>query len=120
MDKPKIFTKNRYGISVIKCCASCAHKLCDSRVRFCNAGEGPVPPDFLCSSWKLSEGLDNAGKGGGQVKTMEYLQYAVNAIAEESRLAYIASASRAIYKRKGIIEIRQDFEKEHGDIFMKI
>lgn len=54
--------KNRFGFEVVKCCASCAHKVIDMRYRRCgNTGER-VASDGLCGEWKMSATMNNVGK----------------------------------------------------------
>ena len=64
---------NRYGAGIVKCCASCTHKVIDTRSRICDCGGGIVKPSDLCTDWQVQKGLENAGKGGGKVKKRAYL-----------------------------------------------
>ena len=76
----KEYIKNKYCISIVKCCASCKHKgySNDERFRNCGKGLGKHRPDYLCRDcWEMSEKLENAGKGGGQVKKPSYIQYVI-------------------------------------------
>ena len=72
----KEFTKNRYCIDIVKCCASCVHRLPSKRdgVRLCAKGHGEHYLDYLCDDdWEMNPDLDNAGKGGGRVKRKAFL-----------------------------------------------
>ena len=118
MDKKKVFAKNRYGISIVKCCASCRFKKCDSRTRLCTNGEGSVPSDYLCRNWEMAYGLDNAGKGGGKVKRAAYLQYSCDVLSEENARLIEASIAKRAYMRKTLDEIRNEFIDRHGNIYV--
>ena len=60
---------NQYHIRVRKWCASCEQKEVDNEgTRICSGMMLKVPQDFICSKWQLSDGMKNAGKGGGVVR----------------------------------------------------
>lgn len=74
----KEFVKNRYGIIVVKCCASCKHReaIAGDNVRRCRRGFGKHKNNYLCGSgWEMDDSLDNAGKGGGRVKKKSYFDF---------------------------------------------
>lgn len=103
MEVHKEFFKNRFGCSIVKCCASCKHKQYDNNNRKCEIDGSAVRPDYLCSDrWEMSDKLDNAGKGGGKVKRREYL---MSVLSDKSVGLSLAS-------------IREDFEKVHGSIYV--
>lgn len=111
MEKVKIYAKNKYGISIVKCCASCKFKMCDNRLRYCIKGEGTVPTDYLCSTWEMADGLSQAGKGGGRIKEKAYLDFFLNVMEHENR--------KAAYLRKSIDDIRETYNKNFGDIYIE-
>ena len=119
MRTEKCTIKNRYGITVVMCCASCKHKRLDNNMRLCTKGEGAVPPNYICPDWEISDTFNKPYKGDGRVKTQRYLQYALDRITEDDRQAVLASAAKKIYKRVSISQIRDDFEKEYGHIYIK-
>ena len=60
---------NAYHIKVNKMCASCKHKECMSDgARVCQKMGLKVEQRFKCKQWLMSDGLKNAGKGGGEVR----------------------------------------------------
>lgn len=110
MEKPKVFTKNMYGIDVVMCCASCKYKRLDKNNRLCTIGEGPVPADYLCKNWEMNDVLAKVGRGEGRVKKREYLQHALEAsIARDAPSAQRLSGA--------ILETRSKYQKEHGGIY---
>lgn len=77
-DIAKQFVKNDYGVTIVKCCASCLHHVSDGRdkIRICRKEHRGHWMDYLCKNgWEMDKGLENAGKGNGRVKKREYIQY---------------------------------------------
>lgn len=61
--------KNAYHIKVNKMCASCKHKESQNDgTRVCAQMMIKVEQRFKCKQWLMSDGLKNAGKGGGVVR----------------------------------------------------
>lgn len=95
----KEFTTNKYGIPIVKCCASCKHHSYngDDRKRLCLQTGKTHHSSYLCGSgWRLAENLENAGRGGGKVKKRAYLQYVLT-----------EGKSKAA-----------DWEREHGSMYL--
>lgn len=68
--------RNRWGIEIRICCASCQYKEYDKKTgeRICTLTQRQVERQELCEEWHLSQGLEMAGSGGGEVKSKEYLR----------------------------------------------
>ena len=65
--------KNKRGIKVKRCCASCANKEIDEfGVRHCTLG---YASSDTCRHWRMREELRNAGTPFGVIKTREYLRH---------------------------------------------
>ena len=61
--------RNAHGCKIKKCCASCQHKCIESDgTRICAAMMIKVEQRFRCKKWQMSDGMKNAGKGGGVVR----------------------------------------------------
>ena len=61
--------RNSYGVKVKRCCASCQHKCIDADgTRICSKTMKPVKQLNRCKQWQMSDGMKNAGKGGGVVR----------------------------------------------------
>ena len=55
------FTKNKNGVTIKKCCASCAtHEPYDSEGprRLCTISQKVVQKDDLCGCWRISNAID--------------------------------------------------------------
>lgn len=120
MNKNGLKVKNRYGIEIVKCCASCKNKRCDNHARICVAGEGIVPSNYLCAQWEMDYGFDTAGRGDGRIKKRMYLDFCYRKIVEENRKAIQYANAKMIFKRKTIDEIRAEYIQEYGDIYINI
>ena len=111
MGKRKIFTKNKFGISICKCCASCMKKSFDKRLRLCTVGEGLVLPSHVCKKWVMSPYLENVGRGTGYVKRKDYLLFALDRLMENG------TAGRPVANIDSVGEVRSEFTRIHGDIY---
>ena len=61
--------RNAHGVKVKRCCASCQHKCIETvGTRVCAMMMIKVEQRFKCKQWLMSDGLKNAGKGGGVVR----------------------------------------------------
>ena len=61
--------RNAYGVKVKRCCASCQHKCIEiDGTRFCALTMIKVEQKSKCKQWQMSDGMKNAGKGGGVVR----------------------------------------------------
>ena len=118
MDKDTriVSVRNAYGYKIKSLCASCQHKCIDnSGIRVCAEMMLNVEQNFNCDSWKMSEGLNNAGKSNGKVKRREYLMF-----IQEIRIAENDDIKKGIIKakeRKTVEEIRKMFTEKFGSIY---
>lgn len=104
----KSTTTNRYGMSIVMCCASCQHSgFNNDKTRICCKGEGIVSPKSYCTEWKMRPSLDNAGKGGGRVKKKDWLNHVRSWTPEGGQLSKNALAA-----------LKEDWEKSHGSIYI--
>ena len=61
--------RNAHGIKVKKCCASCQFKFVEiDGTRICSKMQLKVGQKFKCKQWLMSDGMKNAGNGGGVVR----------------------------------------------------
>ena len=117
METPKIFTKNKYGVSIVKCCASCRFKRLDNRNRLCLVGEGTVPSSYVCRQWEMNPIYENVGKGNGNVKTSEYLHYALDRLNDDFYETLTDIHKGKFRERISLAELRREYEKKHGNIY---
>ena len=110
--------QNSHGIEVKACCASCRFKDLTRLMtsRYCTKHHKRVKPAEWCEQWALSEQLEAAGSSGGKVKRKEYLKYVLEVRSEES----LANQQGFRKPQKTIDQIREEFEKNHGSIFVEI
>ena len=111
-----MYKKNNYNIQVKKCCASCAFKELTrtNAMRICTRNNIEVSRCYVCEKWKMSKGLMMAGNPEGRVKKQEYLMYVFSVRQKEHEAGIDETLA------KSIEEIRSDYEKNHGSIFINI
>ena len=64
--------RNAHGNKVKKFCGSCQYKCIESDgTRICAAMMIKVEQRFRCKKWQMSDGMRNAGKGGGVARHKE-------------------------------------------------
>lgn len=116
MDK---YVKNRYSISIKKCCASCAHCQPESeKLRVCDAGEGIVSPKSLCASWAMKPGLANAGKGGGKIIKLEYIDFMIKKQEQENIRLKKAKMAGEREKPTPVEVFANEYEQKYGTRFI--
>ena len=120
MKTRKTNVRNCMGIKVKKCCASCQHKCVkQDGSRLCALTMQMVNPYFKCRNWEMMEKLQNTGLGNGQVKSEEYLKYALKIRIEEQE----AIEKREMEKDEqlSVIALRKRFEYNRKEsIFMEM
>lgn len=77
MEKKKSFetVRNKHGIEIRKCCASCQFRVVEESKRICVLQQKTVQMKHVCEDWKLGYRMENAGNSGGQIKRSKYLKY---------------------------------------------
>ena len=75
-----------------------------------------VRPQDACECWAMSEQLKMAGMTQGGVKRKEYLMFLVAACEDE----LLAEQAGLTVTPKSIAEVRDEFEREHGSIYVNI
>lgn len=109
-------TKNAFGVVINKCCASCTFKDLTRAVsqRRCKKTGKSVSPSGYCKQWAMSRQLQMAGRSQGKVKRKEYLMHLVAVREEELQVE-----QRGLkIKPKSIAEIRAEFERKNGSIYL--
>ena len=110
--------RNQFDIEIQKLCGSCAKRTILQMGRVCSLTGETVECGGLCEGWVLSPKLQNAGRGGGRVKSLKYLNYyrerwlkqQEDLVAKQITADAFASAE----------DIRKDYEHEHGSIYLNI
>lgn len=111
--------RNRNGIEIKKCCASCRFRHINSEEgRFCTKHKKKVKAGRLCEQWVMSIGLDHAGDAGGRVKCAKYLDYYRNRWIEQ-REAVIAGNMKP-NDMLTAVQIRKEYNEQYGSEFINI
>ena len=68
--------KNKRGIKIKRCCASCKHKeIDDDGNRYCTLG---LKDHTACRKWRMTVALRNCGTPYGVIKNKAYLRYVLD------------------------------------------
>ena len=110
------FLRNMHGLRIKRCCASCAHELGSRQLtqRRCRKQQRDVNPSDCCDEWKMKEQLWKGGRETGRVKRREYLAF----LADERERESIATESGRHIVTKSIGQIREEFERDYGSVFL--
>ena len=110
--------RNRYGMEIRRCCASCKYRMVNNEGRMCSKTNFEVASWHLCTQWDIHPKLQNAGEGNGKVKSLDYLNY--------HREKYLQQRED-FYERKILAtqimsteQIRKEYTELHGSIFINI
>ena len=111
--------RNRNGIEIKKCCASCRFRQINSqRGRHCTEHKMKMEAGWLCKDWDMSPDLEHAGDSGGQVKCTKYLDYYRKRWLEQ-REAYEAGRLKA-EDMLTAEQIRKEYNEQYGSEFINI
>ena len=111
------YAVNQYGIRIKMCCASCKmRKINNSEGRFCGRSGEEVFGFQYCRKWALNPKFRDAGLGGGKIKSLRYLNYYRERwiMQRNDLLARRITADEVMSE----VDIRKEYEKEHGSIFL--
>ena len=102
--------RNKRGIKVKRCCASCENKKIDDfGKRSCSLGYASC---LTCRHWRMREELRNAGTPFGVIKTKDYLRYVLDIRDRE--------INGGCYVNQGALrdieEIRKEYLNNHKEI----
>lgn len=108
------FTRNKFGINVVKCCGSCAFKYIEgyNPKRLCEKNETEVDTFDCCDDWQMSEHLQHVGEELGRVKRRLYLMYVLRARLMEKEA--VAEGTMKITGQASVDELRENFETDYG------
>lgn len=113
-----MYSENEYGMSVKRCCASCESMGLSGKLRYrkCLKHLCLVKSHNVCRDWTMNMRSKQAGASEGKVKKREYQLFLLEVRQREAAAA--KQGNRVT--RLSIGEIRQQFEEEHGTIYMSL
>jgi hypothetical protein len=117
-DSNRIYrVRNDRGVKVKKCCASCEYKDIDKDGNHvCRLMQILRNAKDKCPNWEMSQGLRNAGKPYGRVKSKQYLRYVLS-MREQESLAIQEGRLQEI-DRASLEDIREKYREQYGSIFL--
>lgn len=110
--------RNRYGVRIKVCCASCQHKafdLVDDRI--CMRRQCRVDRQEVCSLWTMSDAVDYIRTDGekGNVHKKEWLDFLVEQAMLEKKMASYSEEKR---KELDVKNLREAWEKVNGSVYL--
>ena len=86
--------------------------------RVCSLTGETVECGFLCEGWEMHPKLQNAGRGGGKVKSIKYLNYYWERWLkqQEDLMTKRITADEIV----SAADIRKEFNELYGSIFMEV
>lgn len=109
-------TRNSHGIRMARCCMSCAYRE-ETELktqRTCALDKVEHHRYHMCRDWEMNGSMQGVGTSGGRIKRREYLMYVLAIRLEEQ----LAEEKQQLVTPKSVEEIRAEFEREHGSIYM--
>ena len=110
--------KNKNGIEIKACCASCQHRLMTVDDRICGLTKASVASDYSCNRWRMEKLLQNAGNGGGKVKKWQYLCFFMEHWIKQRN--DLEAGSIAPTQLQSVEQIRKEYNELHGSEFINI
>ena len=110
--------RNRYGIEICRCCASCKNRMVTNDGRMCSKIDYEVASWQYCSQWEMHPKLQNAGEGNGKVKSLDYLNYHREKYLHQ-REDYYESKILAT-QIMSTEQIRKEYTEQKGSIYINI
>lgn len=105
--------RNKRGIKVKRCCASCSNKeIDDEGVRHCTLGYENCE---TCRHWHMREELRRCGRPDGVIKDKAYLRYVLDIRDSEIN----GSCFQYRGELRDIEDIRKEFLDRHSNIITK-
>ena len=102
--------RNKRGIKVKRCCASCRHKEIDEDgVRHCTKG---FDGHETCMRWRMTKALSNCGTPFGVIKAKAYLRYVLDIRDREMNSSCFVNWAQLC----NIKDIRKEYLINHNDI----
>lgn len=110
--------RNRYGMEIRRCCASCKYRKITNDGRMCSKIDYEVASWQYCSQWEMHPKLQNAGEGNGKVKSLDYLNYHREKYLQQ-REDYYESKILAT-QIMSTEQIRKEYTEQKGSIYINI
>ena len=109
--------RNKYDIEIQKLCGSCRQREIKSpEGRVCRLSGEPVECGFLCEHWEMHPKLQNAGRGGGKVKSLKYLNYYRERWLKQKEDLMTKRITADVFASAE--DIRKQYNEQHGSEFI--
>lgn len=118
-DWGNIYARNKHGILIRCCCASCDHCQSDGYdMRLCLRGKGHKAPRHWCPLYQMRENLNRAGFGNGSVKHPLYLRMLNEQIQKNLKLVEKGKRDTHFISEKELELLRKRFMRNHKSLYI--
>lgn len=117
------YERNRAGIPIKKCCASCERREDKIRMpngkRTCQLGQAEPNRILSCDKWKMRTKIMEMKVGGGRIKSDNYFAYLLSIRLNEIRLMdeYDKDKTKPKPRAKLLKTIHDTYIKLHGSLY---
>ena len=117
------YERNRAGIQIKKCCASCERREDNIRMpngkRTCILGQTEPERILKCDMWQMREKIMEMKVGDGRIKSDNYFAYLLSIRLNEIRLMdeYDKDKTKPKPRAKPFKYIRDNYIKLHGSLY---
>lgn len=117
------YERNRAGIQIKKCCASCESRddkiRTKSEKRTCQLGQAEPNRILSCDKWKMRTKIMEMKVGGGRIKSDKYFKYLLSIRHGEiqSSEEHDKDSTKPLPRIQSIAEIRKKYIRQHGSLY---
>ena len=108
------FVTNNNGIRFLKCCASCENRVLVTDGRGCGLTRAKPKPHKKCTAYQFRASLMYAGKEKGRSKKSNYFRFLLVWRDRETMQCV------PLQNRASLLEIRSEYEKKYGSIYLTL
>ena len=105
------FVTNNNGIRFLICCASCENRVLEVTGSRCGLARAKPKRGKQCTAYRFRQSLMYAGKAMGRIKNPYYLRFLLEWRDREK-------ATNGKVPPAGLTQIRSEYEKKYGSIYL--
>ena len=106
------FVTNNNGIRFLICCASCENRVLEVTGSRCGLARTKPKRGKQCTAYRFRQSLMYADKAMGRIKNPYYLRFLLEWRDRETMQCV------PLQNRASLLEIRSEYEKKYGSIYL--
>ena len=108
------FVTNNNGIRFLICCASCENRVLEVTCSRCGLARAKPKRGKQCTAYRFRQSLMYAGKDKGAIKKSDYFRFLLEKRDRE------AMQCVPLQNRASLLQIRSEYEKKYGSIYLTL